>query len=91
MDAALESFPQKRVFGLLLVEGDGGAEAVKPSQHWLSESEAQYSTQMLARSLPHRSEEVRQRLADGILGVATWQSVCERTNISWPPEVRSTP
>ena len=85
MDAAMEKFSSKRVFGLLIVEGNGGAEAVSPSSHWLSESAAQSTAQMLTSSLPHRSQAVRDRLAEGILGVSTWQALCAACKIKWPP------
>jgi hypothetical protein len=85
MDAAMEHFPGKAVFGLLLVEGEGGAEALAPSQYWANESMAQFDSSMLSSSLPHRSPEDRSRMASGILGVATWQAVCAQNDIPWPP------
>ena len=85
MDAAMESFPGKRVLGLLLVEGDGGSEAHMPSPHWVAESKAQYDPAMVASSLPHRSPSERSMLAAGMLGVATWQAVCVQNCIPWPP------
>lgn len=85
MDGALEHYPGKRVLGLLLVEGDGGPEASRPTRYWLSESAAQYEPRMLASSLPHRTQEERVLLASGILGVATWQSVCAENRLPWPP------
>lgn len=86
MDAAFEYFQEKIVLGLLLVEGDGGADAVTPSQFWCNQSIAQYSSEMLAASLPHRSQNERDRLSRGILGVSTWQAVCMQNGIPWPPE-----
>jgi hypothetical protein len=83
MDAALEHFPSKAIFGLLIVEGDGGAGAVSPSQHWSDECTAQYHPLMLADSLPHRTAIDRQLLAAGVLGVTTWQAVCAATNVPW--------
>jgi hypothetical protein len=85
MDAAMERFPAKRILGLLLVEGDGGAEAITPSPHWIAETKAQYECAMLASSLPHRSPTERSLIAAGILGVATWQEVCKQNRIPWPP------
>jgi len=85
MDAALQKFPHKRVFGLLLVEGDGGPEAILPSPHWQAESRAQLSPHTLQLSLPHRSPDERASLAQGVLGVATWQALCARLELPWPP------
>jgi hypothetical protein len=85
MDAAMERFPGKRVLGLLLVEGEGGPEAIMPSAHWIAESNAQHDFAMLASSLPHRSPIDRSQIASGILGVATWQAVCKQNSIPWPP------
>lgn len=83
MDAALDAFPQKRVLGLLIVEGNGGADARSPSSHWLSECAAQYEQSMLGDSLPHRTTTERKRIADGILGVTTWQAVCGAVGVPW--------
>ena len=87
MDAAMDapSFRGKTIFGLLIVEGDGGSDAFTPSTHWIAESRAQVSPEMLASSLPHRSPAIRDSLANGVLGVCTWQAVCERCGVPWPP------
>jgi hypothetical protein len=76
MDAALDAFPGKRIQGLLIVEGNGGAEARSPSPLWTGECEAQYEQSMLDDSLPHRTSVERMLIADGVLGVTTWQAVC---------------
>lgn len=83
MDAAAEAYPDKRVYGLLIVEGDGGAEAVAPSKHWVAQCSAQYGAEMADASLPHRSPEQRRRICDGVLGVTTWQAVCAATEVPW--------
>jgi hypothetical protein len=85
MDAAREAYSSKRVLGLLIVEGDGDAQAVVPSQFWRDECSAQYAPAMLQGSLPHRSESERQEIANGILGVTTWQAICAGNNLPWPP------
>lgn len=90
MDAALEAFPEKRVFGMLIVEGNGGADACSPSDHWISECAAQYEQSMLDDSLPHRTAAERRRIADGVLGVTTWQAACTAVKYPWdslPKEV----
>ena len=85
MDAAVEAYPTKRVLGLLIVEGDGGANSFAPSEHWLGQSSAQTEPAMLDRSLPHRSAEKRNAIASNVLGVTTWQAVCNANHITWPP------
>ena len=85
MDAALEFFPEKRILGLLIVEGDGDGSARTPSDFWKAESAAQYAPAMLADSLPHREAIDRDKIASGMLGVTTWQAVCAEFGIPWPP------
>jgi hypothetical protein len=85
MDAAREAYPDKRVMGLLIVEGIGEGKTLAPSQHWLDECAAQYADTMLAGSLPHRNKAEREKLQEGVLGVTTWQAVCEKNGLSWPP------
>jgi hypothetical protein len=83
MDAATEKFRNKRVLGLLIVEGKG--EPSTCSSHWVAQSAAQYDDAMLRGSLPHRTSEERDRIAGGMLGVTTWQTVCSTFGIAWPP------
>lgn len=79
MDAAWEVAEGRAVLGLLLVEGKVNDPMSVPKK-WL-----QADTDLLVPSLPHRSGEVRQKIENGILGVATWQRVCYEFNITWPP------
>jgi hypothetical protein len=83
MDAALDAFPKKRVLGLLVVEGDGDANALAPAVRWIRECAAQYEQSMLDDSLPHRTSAQRRQIADGVLGVTTWQSVCAAVGVPW--------
>jgi hypothetical protein len=69
----------------MIVEGQGGAEAVMPTDHWLTQAHEQVLPSTVATSLPHRSAEEREQIVDGFLGVTTWQSVCAEFGISWPP------
>jgi hypothetical protein len=85
MDAATDYFPDKQVLGLLIVEGDGGPEAVAPSAYWEAQSRAQYLPQMLIDSLPHRTASERDKIKDGVLGVTTWQVICKQNHLPWPP------
>ncbi len=86
MDAAMEKYPSKDIFGLLIVEGpaDGARE------YWKAQCDAQVESDMVNASLPHRSIEQRAQLATGVLGVTTWQAVCAATNVdfaSLPDEI----
>lgn len=83
MDAASEAFPNKRVYGLLIVEGDGGSTAIQPSEYWIAQCASQFAQTMLDQSLPHRSTAERSRIADGILGVTTWQALCAKLGPHW--------
>jgi hypothetical protein len=84
MDAAYEIRGAKGILGLMIVEGEGPT-AVHPSTYWVSEANRQIDAESLSESLPHRSAEVRQQLASGFLGVTTWQAVCQKFSIAWPP------
>ena len=85
MDAAWDIRGAKRVLGLMIVEGQGGAEAVTPTDYWLTQTNEQVLLPTLANSLPHRSTEELEQIADGFLGVTTWQRVCAEFRIGWPP------
>jgi hypothetical protein len=85
MDAAWDIRGGRRVLGLMIVEGQGGAEAVTPTDHWLTQANEQVVLPTLVSSLPHRSAEEREQIADGFLGVTTWQRVCAEFEIGWPP------
>jgi hypothetical protein len=39
----------------------------------------------VADSLPHRDPSQRNLIADGFLGVTTWQRVCAEFELGWPP------
>ncbi len=84
MDAAWEVASGRAVFGLLLVEGELPDPLLVPEQ-WYAASTEQLRHDLLIPSLPHRGAEERQAIADGVLGVATWQRVCREFAIDWPP------
>lgn len=85
MDAAWEIRHSKMVFGLMIVEGKWGAEAVTLSDHWLAQANEQVLPQTLANSLPLRSVEEREEVVKGFLGVTTWQKVCKEFGVCWLP------
>ena len=59
LDAAWEVRKGKRVLGMMIVEGPGGADAENPSEYWLEETDAQVKPEMLKDSFPHRTPEER--------------------------------
>jgi hypothetical protein len=85
MDAAWEIRGDKKILGLMIVEGSENAQAVVPSEHWQKEAQAQVELKMLEASLPHRTADERNQIAKGFLGVTTWQRVCAEFNLPWPP------
>jgi hypothetical protein len=85
MDAAYEIRGGKRVLGLMIVEGDGGSDAVTVSAHWTNLANEQVLEQTLTDSLPHRSVDERKQIAAGFLGVTTWQRLCAEFGVPWPP------
>lgn len=83
LDAAWECRGNRRVYGMFIVEGYGGADAVDVPPHWISASLATFGTAALSDSLPHRGPEEQLEIARCFLGVTTWQAVCKAFSISW--------
>lgn len=89
MDAAWEIREGKPVLGLMIIEGSDHARGLEPSPYWLGEANSQIVDEMLKSSLPHRTAKERIAIADGFLGVVTWQRVCQEFHLPWPPELES--
>ena len=85
MDAAQEIAGDRRVLGLLIVEGPE-SNPLRLGEFWRGQVDAQVGTDLLERSLPHRSVRERQTIAQGVLGATTWQRVCADQGIAWPPD-----
>jgi hypothetical protein len=85
LDAAWEHRQGRRIYGLFIVETEEGAASVEPSSAWHQAVEATVSEDVLTGSLPHRSPEERSQIASALLGVTTWQAVCDEFQI--PREV----
>lgn len=83
IDCACEIRGTCRVFGMLVVEGRGGAEAVDVPSEWLGWVRESQSRPILEASLPHRSDAERAEIADAVLGVTTWQRLCVEFGIPW--------
>lgn len=81
MNAQREKESPKPVFGMMIVDEKGPT----PMATWHAECAAITSAKTLTDSLPHLSENERQLLAQGFLGVTTWQTVCREFGLPWPP------
>jgi len=79
MDAAWEIRGGRAVFGLFLVSAKPGTSVVPVS--WQQAARETLGPIAIAGSFPHRGPEEQQRLAQGFLGVVTWQEVCGRFGI----------
>lgn len=83
MDAAQVIANGRTVLSLLLVEGKADDPMSVPDK-WAGALEQHIQPEMLALSLPHRSNSDRKKIVDGVLGIATWQRLCNEFSISWP-------
>ena len=83
IDCAWEIRGSGVVLGFLIVEGNGGPEAVDVPQRWMDWAQECRSGPVLEGSLPHRSESERTDIASGVLGVRTWQRLCAEFDIPW--------
>jgi hypothetical protein len=81
LDAAWEHRQGRRIYGLFIVEAEEGAASVEPSSAWHQAVEATITEEVLKGSLPHRSPEERSQIASALLGVTTWQAVCDEFQI----------
>ncbi len=75
IDAAWEVRGRRAVFGVLLVEGAEPDPCEVPTV-WQEAATSALGAETLRRSFPHRGVEERAAIAQGFLGVATWQAVC---------------
>jgi hypothetical protein len=80
LDSAWEVRQGRRIYGLFVVEGDEGSGSVAPSV-WRQVADLTISEEVLRGSLPHRTPEERSEIANSLLGVTTWQAVCEEFQI----------
>lgn len=85
LDAAWEHRQGRRIYGLFIVEAEKGTTSVEPSSAWHEAVELTISDEVLKGSLPHRSSDERSQIASALLGVTTWQAVCDEFQI--PREV----
>jgi len=82
MDAAWEIRGRRAVFGFFLVDGLP-PEPIEVPSVWELASQATLAATGLDGSFPHRSDRERQGIAQGFLGVATWQCVCAKFGLDF--------
>jgi hypothetical protein len=85
LDAAWEHRQGRRIYGLYIVEAEKGTTSLEPPSTWREAVELTISDEVLKGSLPHRSPDERLQIASALLGVTTWQAVCDEFQI--PREV----
>ena len=85
LDAAWEHRQGRRIYGLFIVEAEEGTASVGPSSAWHQAVEMAIAEEVLEGSLPHRTPDERSQIAGALLGVTTWQVVCDEFQI--PREV----
>jgi hypothetical protein len=85
LDAAWENRQGRRIYALFIVEAEKETTSVEPSSAWHAAVELTISDEVLKGSLPHRSSDERSQIASALLGVTTWQAVCDEFQI--PREV----
>lgn len=78
LDCAWESRDGRVVYGFYIVESDAGYE-IPPK--WRTMVEATVAPENLRASLPHRTPDQQQAIANAFLGACTWQQVCREFNI----------
>jgi hypothetical protein len=85
LDGAWEHRQGRRIYGLFIVEAEKGTTSVEPSFAWHEAVESTISDEVLKGSLPHRSSDERSQIASALLGVTTWQALCDEFQL--PREV----
>ena len=81
LDAAWEHRQGRQIYGLFIVEAEEPDTSAEPSGAWHQAVESTISDQVLNGSLPHRSPEERSHIASALLGITTWQAVCNEFQI----------
>ena len=85
LDAAWEHRQGRRIYGLFIVEAEDGSGSVEPSFTWRASRRYHDFGGRTQGESPHRSPEERSQIASGLLGVTTWQALCDTFQV--PREV----
>ena len=91
IDSAWDIRGQRKVVGMFIVEGIGGAEGEEVPQHWRTVCSETTKAETVAGSLPHRSINERDQIAASYIGVTTWQRLCAEFHIPWEELPDQTP
>ncbi|MBW8003827.1 MAG: hypothetical protein FVQ80_17820 [Planctomycetes bacterium] len=83
IDCAWELSDHQHVVGFFIVEGFGGGEAIDVPDIWGQACNNTVTQLTLEQSLPHRSVEEREEIANAFLGATTWQAICMEFGIDW--------
>ncbi len=81
LDGAWEHLEGRRIYGLYIVEAESGTSSTDPPSTWHEAVESTISEEVLRGSLPHRTSDERSQIASALLGVTTWQAVCDEFQI----------
>jgi hypothetical protein len=74
IDAAWEIRAHRRVFGLMIVEGDASGPTKVPVA-WTRAAALETDPLTITASLPHRGPEEQRAIANAFIGVTSWQAV----------------
>lgn len=85
IDAAWEIRGKRNVYGFFIVNGeDDNANSTEVPAQWREASNATWSDEAIASSLPHRGPQEQRAIRNAFLGVTTWQTVCQKLALKWP-------
>lgn len=81
LDSAWDTRRERRLYGVLMVEADREVGRSEAPAAWSEGLERSLSDEALAQSLPHRSTDERAAIGAALLGVTTWQAVCDELQV----------
>lgn len=90
IDAAWDDRGYRELVAFFAVEGREPDPTAVPPQ-WQAAVEATVSDDVLAGSLPHRSDAVRRQMAEAFLGAVTWQAICNEFALPAETLIAETP
>ncbi|MBA3658618.1 MAG: hypothetical protein H0W67_03390 [Gemmatimonadales bacterium] len=81
LDSAWDTRRERRLYGVLMVEADREISRSEPPAAWREGLERSLSEEALGQSLPHRAPEERASIGAALLGVTSWQAVCDELQV----------
>jgi hypothetical protein len=82
IDAAWEIRKGRSVYGLFIVSAKPEKTGTVPSTRWQKAVEITRNLDAVKKSLPHRSPDERADIANSLIGITTWESVCKEFGLS---------